>query len=394
MIKNLYIENFKCFDAINIPLGYLSLLTGFNAAGKSTTLQALLLLSQMANQRRNGVTAPLNGDLVSLGSAGDIMGKGESSKFKVGVKTHTVAVEWTFTPTVDSEAGHSLTLVNLEWSYPESDEKEVLQVDASTKFSGLVPECAPKELLEVAKNLSELIYISAIRVGPQDVYPSPSLSDPVWGDVGTKGEFAAWWFEKKLDTTISKRLLHPSETATTLRRQLNAWAGELFPGAEANAQKLGDTDLIQLSFRNNGTGVWRKPANIGYGLTYAFSILVAGLLAKPGQILVIDSPEAHLHPMGQSNIGRFLAIVAATGVQILLETHSDHVLNGARLAVKNNRINAGDLEILFFNRPPIDSNDPAHVVLPKVNKDGNLSEWPEGFFDQAESDLATLAGWS
>jgi len=135
------------------------------------------------------------------------------------------------------------------------------------------------------------------------------------------------------------------------------------------------------------------PANIGYGLTYVFPILVAGLLSKKGQVLIIDSPEAHLHPMGQSKIGYFLAVMAAAGVQVIVETHSDHVLNGVRLAVSKHSISNDDVAIHFFS-PSQSASDPSSVVTsPLIDIQGNLSEWPEGFFDQSDKDLATLSGW-
>jgi len=168
---------------------------------------------------------------------------------------------------------------------------------------------------------------------------------------------------------------------------------ELFPGSQANAVRIGKTPIIQLELRTKDTEEWRRPANIGYGLSYAFPILVAGLLAKPGQILIIDSPEAHLHPTGQSKFGEFLSVVASSGVQVILETHSDHILNGIRLAVSKQKITPEKIAIHFFLPDPDDKNNMPRVLSPLVDKLGNLSEWPDGFFDQTEKDMTSLAGW-
>jgi predicted ATPase len=136
---------------------------------------------------------------------------------------------------------------------------------------------------------------------------------------------------------------------------------------------------------------WRRPANVGYGFTYVFPILIALLTAKEGQLLIIDSPEAHLHPSAQSQMGRMLGIFAATGVQIIVETHSDHLLNGARLAVKSGNLSPSELVIHFFTG----ITEKGHgVVSPSIDKNGQLSDWPEGFFDQSEKDLTQLAGWN
>ena len=203
-----------------------------------------------------------------------------------------------------------------------------------------------------------------MRLGTEDVYPSPDMPEPINADVGFQGQFAPWWFEKMLDEIVDEMKLHPDEKAATLRRQFDAWSNELFPGSQANAIRINKTPLIKLELRTKNTEEWRRPANIGYGLTYAFPILVAGLLAKPGQILIIDSPEAHLHPMGQSRIGEFLSVIAASGVQIILETHSDHVLNGIRLAVSKNKIEHDKVAVHFFSPDMDEGNNGPKITSP------------------------------
>ncbi|ABM18545.1 AAA family ATPase [Marinobacter nauticus] len=390
MITQINIENFKCFSKKNMPVGALTMLTGFNAAGKSTALQALLLISQMVSGRHGDVSAALNGELVRMGTPGDVLRSDGSKEIKIGIETVEQKIQWTLVPSIN--LNNSLDLKDIHWASPNGV-GDLTNISCNTSFNGLTPNEAPSDLSNLANEISDLIFISAVRMGTQDVYPSPTEPSPIRANVGMRGDYAPWWYEQHLDYEIDQKRVHSSEKALTLRRQLNAWLDQLFPGAEANAQKLPNTDLIQLLFRNSKTDVWRKPANIGYGLTYAFPILVAGLLARPGQLLIIDSPEAHLHPLGQSNMGKFLAKIAASGVQVLVETHSDHVLNGARLAVKSRVIDSRDVGILFFNRPPQKDGDPEHIIAPSIDKEGNLSDWPLGFFDQAENDLAVLADW-
>lgn len=80
--------------------------------------------------------------------------------------------------------------------------------------------------------------------------------------------------------------------------------------------------------------------NMGFGVSYSLPIIVALLSAREGDILVLENPEAHLHPRGQRKIGELVALAAANGVQIFMETHSDHVLNGIRLSVRNKKISS------------------------------------------------------
>jgi predicted ATPase len=133
---------------------------------------------------------------------------------------------------------------------------------------------------------------------------------------------------------------------------------------------------------------------VGFGLTHILPIVTAALIARPSQVLLIENPEVHLHPAGQSQMGEFLARVAATGVQIILETHSDHVLNGLRRAVRNKAMGPDDVAIYFFNeRDRAKRGEVSQVVSPAIDREGNLDHWPEGFFDQFDKDMDFFSGW-
>jgi predicted ATPase len=121
---------------------------------------------------------------------------------------------------------------------------------------------------------------------------------------------------------------------------------------------------------------------MGFGVSTALPILVAGLVAERNGLLVIENPEIHLHPAGQSAIGEFLAKVAADGVQVLVETHSDHVINGMRRAVAESELPARDAVLHYFDDA---------VTEIAVDERGKLSTWPAGFFDQIDRDLGAIA---
>lgn len=112
----------------------------------------------------------------------------------------------------------------------------------------------------------------------------------------------------------------------------------------------------------------------------------------PGQRLMLDSPEAHLHPSCQNEIAKFLAKVAATGVQIIVETHNDHFINGARQAVKNEAIPSESVLLHYFGAASPDDDAHAHSMI-AIDSAGVLDHWPKGFCDQYELDLARLAEW-
>ena len=106
--------------------------------------------------------------------------------------------------------------------------------------------------------------------------------------------------------------------------------------------------------------------------------------------MLIENPEVHLHPAGQAHMGQLLAEAAHAGIQIIVETHSDHVLNGIRRSVKSERIRAEEVAIHFFRQR---SPDYSQVLSPTLDSSGNIDVWPEGFFDQFDKDMNYFAGW-
>lgn len=357
-IRTIEMQGFKCFDSLRLELGQLTLMTGFNGGGKSTALHPLLLLAQAL---RSGTpdALPLNGPLVRLGTAGDIA---------------PLRSELPMLIMVEGDSG-GLTV------------RPTLQ--AGDRFLPLkIPlECSSSDRL--CRALQTLSFLGAVRMGAEDAFPIPERVNDC--DVGHDGRFAPYLYDRLADEDVDLRRHFRGSKSTIFRKQLDAWLGSLFPGAEANVQNVIAMSQMNLQFRLAELGSWQRPSNIGYGLTYAFPILVALLTAQPDQVIIIDSPEAHLHPSAQSQMGRILAHFASAGMQIIVETHSDHLLNGVRLAVRDGSLLANSLRIHFFKGP----NGKEHgVSTPGVGAGGEIYEWPDGFFDQGEKDLSRLAGWS
>jgi len=105
---------------------------------------------------------------------------------------------------------------------------------------------------------------------------------------------------------------------------------------------------------------------------------------------LLENPEAHLHPRGQSQMGNLLAQAAAQGVQIILETHSDHVLNGIRLAVHDGKLDPDATRLHFFQIRESQGQFVSEVVSPQMNRRGKLNKWPDGFFDEWDNSLESL----
>lgn len=383
MIENLHLRNFKCFEALDLELKPLTLLTGFNAAGKSTTIQTLLLLAQTLRRSYRGPSELLlNGGLVALGSPADVINNG-GTRMALGVSNSEIKLVWRFA--VNDTNRRILSTI---------DATVNVGVDTGhvrpNLLDGLRPADGGKKVFDYLNNLEALTFLSAARQVETEVYPIPTDLGIARGDVGPIGQYASWWLHEEGDSPVdASRCCNPLGLSSTLRGQVNAWTSDLFPGAEVNVVPVPKTGLMRLELRSGRTSDWSRPANIGYGISYAFPILLAGLAADAGRTLILDSPEAHLHPRGQSRIGSFLAQMASAGVQTVVETHSDHVLNGVRLSLRTGTIRPADVAIYFFTARP-----DVPVVKLSVDQDGNISDWPDGFFDQSEKDLASLAGWN
>jgi predicted ATPase len=105
-------------------------------------------------------------------------------------------------------------------------------------------------------------------------------------------------------------------------------------------------------------------------------------------MLVVENPEAHLHPSGQSRVGQFLAKIAGAGVQVVVETHSEHIINGIRVATLDGTISPEDALVNFFSR----TGDNKNLQVTSINftSKGDLDKWPRDFFDQQQQDFAQI----
>ena len=377
------LRNFKCYEALDLPCASLTVLTGYNAAGKSTALQAMLLLTQALRVAASDGELPLNGDLVSLGSEGDVLRHGATEQsFSLGVRAADERISWTFG---SREVRSSRGLVPLR-------ALECRDGRGAGAATGRIPTriwpTRDGSKSTLAATLRNAAYLGAARAVPLDYFPVPRTAGAV-GDVGAAGEFAPYWYLEAADEDVDGARRRANDDGGTVRAQVDAWLGELFPGARASADRLSPDAPIRLSFSLNATSPWERPANVGFGLSYAFPMLVALLTRETGSIFVVDSAEAHLHPRAQSAVGRLLGQMAGAGLQIFVETHSDHLLSGIRLAVKDGLLQPDDVALHFVGQDGV----PGQVTTLAVDKNGAVSDWPEGFFDQAENDLAVLSGW-
>jgi predicted ATPase len=375
MITQVGLTNFKIFREQNINLAPLTLLAGLNGSGKSTVMQALAMLRQSHDAGSlDSKSWLLNGELVELGSGSDILHDNPTDRGIISLS-------------LSAAEGSRGEPVKSSWPVKYDPKADVL-----SSASDLFHPTAPIGSFNLFGHGFQ--YLRADRVNPAVTYPQSQHAVGTRRFLGSRGEFTAHFLLEYGDHPIGCSSL--AETASSqsdkLLSQTNAWMQRFSPGVQLDVEDIRLTNLVQLhySYRTKGIGGGGgqfRATNVGFGLTYSLPIVVACLSAKPGEILLIENPEAHLHPEGQLAIGNLLARASAAGVQVIAETHSDHVLNGIRLAVKRGALKATDIGFRFFRR---NDEGAAEIQSPTVTNEGMLSEWPVGFFTQWDDALVQL----
>lgn len=375
MLGSLHISSFKCFESLDLPLQPMTLLTGVNGGGKSSVIQALVLLSQTLAEREWGRSLLLEGPDLALGSAADVLNqKSARRRLALGAATANERVVWTF-------KAEDRRALSLELDTVTIDDQAVALGDT---VRWLLP-AARAEASTVVSSLRGLSWITAERTGPRELLPLRDAHGHA--TVGARGELAAGLLYWRESDGVSVELCLP-DVPPTLFHQARARMQEFFPGCDVRVSPIDGASAISLRLRSDTRSDFQRPQNVGFGLTQLFPILVAILAARRDDVILVENPEVHLHPQAQQNIGTLLARAAASGVQVIVETHSDHVLNGVRLAAKSRAIAAEKVAIHYFS--PALAGGEFKPTSPKLDADGRLDAWPEGFFDQFDSALSRL----
>lgn len=406
MITTIRYSNFKCFTSeVSIPTSKINLLAGINGRGKSTVLQGLLLMRQSPEHSRTTDQIIFNGSCVKLGSFDDIRSSSVPRtepiriSFEFRSEEGSARLTYILRENPSDEMVAQVQSLNIQGEFgPEFFEMELFPQKTdrflvyqnsrrnlpwrNLLFEQVQDWDEPFHFINRVVDFTKIHYVSADRIGPRDFYPRQSFAD--FPNVGAKGEYAANILSKKGEDLVDEVLCLSSGSTNTVLDQSEAWLNKVFDGGKVKVTPT-EANIVILTMNSEQTSTTYKPINVGFGYSYALPIIVSGLIARPGEKLIVENPEAHLHPYAQSQISRFLSKVSTNGVQVYIESHSDHILNGLRLAVLDKVLHPDDLSILSFDRPPAN-----RITRIPIEADGSIKHWPDGFFDQANSDLARL----
>ena len=352
--EKLTISGFKCFGTeTSIDLNRLTLLTGANSAGKSSVIQSLLLAKMVSEVSSDECRETLDGDLA----------------FELSLRSGRYAMELGSYDDIinrDTKTGDVVFSLNdMHFAVKGTDNE-----DSSTK---VVFRIDPDTKIKLKKFFSAgFTYLCADRTAPHYEYRETSLSDICdchganVGDVFVRHQNDAADPHKSLGFSGDVKMLI----------QIDEWCNYIFPTVVVRVERTG-TEMYVLKIRND------VAPNAGFGITYTLPILLSGLIIPKGGLFIVENPEAHLHAKAQSNMGYFLARIASSGVRVIVETHSEHIVNGIRRAVADGTpdLKHDDVSIYFFR-------DGVKEIT--MDEYGNLSDFPVDFFDQVRQDMLLL----
>lgn len=369
-MRKMTISNFKAYaKPTTLEFSDITIQAGMNSVGKSTAVQAILLARQAAEARlgfrpthhaeeSHSHWISLNGPFdLHLGDYNQVM-----------MVTHDREAE--------GNDGNQMSIRIDDAAYIFKAEEErplslLYQAECGDAY-GVDPSQA-------------FYYINAERMGPRNYQAIAETTDNL---CGYHGENTFDVISRSSDIPVlEERRNEDAHNLTVFSSQLETWMRYIIPGVHFQTSRNMKNQIVDLSIRQENLDTdFGSPHNFGFGISYLLPIVVTGLLAEERSIFIVENPEAHLHPSGQSRIGRFLAQVAFSGVQVIVETHSEHVINGVRLYALKHQISP---ERICINNFSIKDGRPDVVRIP-LNSKMDILQWPEGFFDQEEKDLEEL----
>ncbi len=378
MITDLSVNNLKLHNHTCLNMKGLTILTGMNGMGKSTIIQSLILLRQsyMMNDLEAGLN--LKGDLCDAGTSGELACQSSID--------HTLNIGLKFRGQDD---------LNYTFDYPDN----ILD----TMLPGSADNVSSKKVLSQYSLFNENFqYLSAFRFGPQKSYNRDTSLVTTKRQISKmvgQCEYAVHFLEQYKNTNIPNiglAIVDKDENATPdyrLAVQVEHWMRLISPNIKINIEPSGEDFKLTYKFNRDENTITDdiSALNTGFGITYALPILVAILSAEKDAIILVENPEAHLHPRGQAVLMELVSKAVAQGVQVIMESHSDHIINGSLVAVNKGWITPDMLSIYYFEREEHGHTAISHQL--QISDTGRINHPPKGFFDQIDIDLRTLTGF-
>ena len=192
--------------------------------------------------------------------------------------------------------------------------------------------------------------------------------------------------------TLSAR--HPQEWET-LRARIESFGRGAGLFDDFRIHHFGDTlgGPFRIEVRKHSNrrikGPWRNLADVGYGVSQVLPLLVQVHRSRGAPMFLLQEPEIHLHPSAEATLGSLLCEVAASGRQVLVETHSDHLMDRIRMDVRDGKtkLKPEEVSLLYFER----GDREAQIHSIEFDQAGAVNGAPESyrrfFFDEVRRSI-------
>lgn len=389
MLTYISFNNFKCLDGKSFNLNRINIFSGYNGRGKSSLLQSLLMLSQSVHAAKNVGSGlerlHLTGNLVYLGDYDEILTHDKNTKISLEIHTddsqcETVHLGYELSDE-DIMVGNLCSciingndLFGSVGMFTEDDDSR------HRNLAGSIPQ-------SLTNQFKYVYFTSADRQGPVKFVERQEI--PEFRNVGSRGDLTVNLIASYKESVDAAMNVHASDSHSySLKESVTQWMEEIMNGGEVDINdsiKKNPVFSLGFKFGKDQEAHSFKSYNVGYGYSYILSVVVTALIARKGSIVIIENPEAHLHAKAQSKLTNLLAKLASRGVQVFIETHSEHIVNGFRLAALRDEmpITNDDMSIYFFD-------EDFSITHLAISPNGRIPNWPRGFFDQAMLDAAEI----
>lgn len=375
MIKKLTLKNFKAFEEEAFNIAPLTLITGINGMGKSSIIQSLLLLKDNYNIKNltTGNPISLTGDLVDLETAESLC------YFKANDRKVSIDI-------VDDNSSEGNKLNDYCW---ELDASIANAIELPFSFS------STGDLEDLSLFRPSFIFLSAERLGPRGEYEKKYKRN-FNTRLGVQGELTPAYLNnaananQKIGLPGMKNSKLP-QGADQLTENVNAWMSQIMALPMKTISNSISDSKFKLEYKFEGSmGKNFSALQVGFGMTFVLPIVVALLQAQKGDLIIVENPEAHLHPAAQVEIGMMIAQAVENGVQVIVESHSDHILNSLRLARKKGILGEKDINLIFVQHDISSGTNITFTDEIQIKDNGKLTKRPEYFFDTWDDILIKL----
>lgn len=332
MIRHIKIENYKGISNAEFDIHPLTILTGLNSTGKSTCFQSVLTSLYYSDPLSTTLLENLDYSFDTLRNR--------------NINAQALSIS------IICDSGEIGCEINRDEGEGYNTAQKVLE--------------------------SNIYYLWANRLG----YTELETISPKY-NIGIAGEYIFGTFEKEKSNPVYTKLQIVKESET-LSSHLNYWLSYIL-GIKFEMQTERITPNKAKVIYKSDDLANLSPQQLGVGVSYLAKILIMCLRAKKGDVIMIENPEIHLHPAAQSKLGEFFAYIVNAGIQVLLETHCEHLISRLQYEVFKNRLTP-DKIVLYYKASITDD-----FIRINFNSNGKFeTEFPEGFFDATLDELLEM----